>query len=251
MQRFHRFFRIVLLLVVALTAIAFEARLHEQKPLTEVVLRFSNEADSSQLTSRAELRKRVLAEIGEEFRKLHVGEVQTRILEEQLQTHHFIENCQVAVDVEGKLIIEVTEAKPLLRLMGSKGEAAFLSVSGRLFPRSLRYTPRVPVLVLPGGKPLNPAFWKEDMGKKIIALFQDIQRDDFLRAQLADARLSPEGKLVFYPQMGGEKIIFGEPLGFTEKFSKLKLYYEQVIPKKGWQSYKTLNLSFDRQLVCK
>jgi len=250
MQRFHRFFRIVLLLVIALTAIAFEARLHEQKPLTEVVLRFSNEADSSQLTSRSELRQRVLAEIGEEFRKLHVGEVQTRLLEEQLQMHHFIERCQVAVDVEGKLVIEVTEAQPLLRLMGPNGEAAFLSKSGRLFPRSLRYTPRVPVLVLPDAKSLTPAFWEESEQQKIIALFQDIQKDEFLSAQLADAKLTSKGKLIFYPQVGGEKIIFGEPVGFSKKFSKLKLYYNQVIPKKGWQSYETIDLSFDRQLVC-
>jgi cell division protein FtsQ len=35
-----------------------------------------------------------------------------------------------------------------------------------------------------------------------------------------------------------------------EKFKRLKIFYKEGLKKVGWDQYKTINLKFDKQVVC-
>ena len=37
---------------------------------------------------------------------------------------------------------------------------------------------------------------------------------------------------------------------FEEKLANLKLFYEQAIPKVGWEKYSMINLKYKNQIVC-
>jgi len=51
--------------------------------------------------------------------------------------------------------------------------------------------------------------------------------------------------------MTKQLILFGPMDEIEEKFKKLKLFYKEVLPKKGWNTYSSINLKYKNQIVCK
>ena len=60
-----------------------------------------------------------------------------------------------------------------------------------------------------------------------------------------------KGVLSFIPRVGSFEVIFGEPENIEYKFLKLEAFYNKVIPAQGWDAYKSVDLRFGNQLVCK
>jgi cell division protein FtsQ len=52
------------------------------------------------------------------------------------------------------------------------------------------------------------------------------------------------------PRLGEQIILFGTGEDASEKLEKLKAFYLQVVKQAGWDTYKTINLKFDNQVVC-
>ena len=58
----------------------------------------------------------------------------------------------------------------------------------------------------------------------------------------------------FPAKMGLEKLVFGKAetdKEVEEKFSKLKIFYDEAMPSVGWQTYTEINLKYEEQIVCK
>ncbi len=87
-------------------------------------------------------------------------------------------------------------------------------------------------------------------GKPYIELIKYIDEDKFWKAQIAQISVDKKGEMTMYTQVGGEVIVFGKPEEIEVKFKKLTAYYKEVIPVKGFNRYKTVNLKFKDQIVC-
>ena len=44
---------------------------------------------------------------------------------------------------------------------------------------------------------------------------------------------------------------FGNPFGWADKFGRLEDYYRYIVPEKGADYYRTVNLKFEKQIVCR
>ena len=53
------------------------------------------------------------------------------------------------------------------------------------------------------------------------------------------------------PRTGKERFIFGQPDRFDEKFDRMKKYYTAVVPEKGSDKYKEVDLRFKGQIICR
>ena len=69
--------------------------------------------------------------------------------------------------------------------------------------------------------------------------------------KIAAIQVESSGDLVLKPKEGKEKFIFGPPVRVGEKFGLIETYYQTVEPSKdpGW--YKSVDVRFRKQLVCK
>jgi hypothetical protein len=45
--------------------------------------------------------------------------------------------------------------------------------------------------------------------------------------------------------------MFGQPGSLADKFSKMEKYYTSIVPEKGADRYKTVDVRFSNQIVCK
>jgi cell division protein FtsQ len=151
----------------------------------------------------------------------------------------------------GTVTVEILLRRPIARLQFKNNADAYLDTLGEVIPISHHFTFRVPIVEvkkdnLRMGKNLN----HNNYGALLFSLLNYIHINHFLKAQIAHIVINQDGNIYLYTQVGGECIEFGKPGDFTKKFAKLMLYYKKIVPYKGWNKYKRINLEFENQIVC-
>jgi cell division protein FtsQ len=178
--------------------------------------------------------------------------IDIRKLELRIKSNKFIRECQVYSDLTGALNVEIEQARPLARLIHPTAPDRYISEEGAILPMSERFTARV---VLLEGKWIDkligqPDWQTSDEGKNFFALLHFIDSDKFWKAQVAQLSVSPSGNIKLFPQVGSQVIEFGDAADFERKFEKLKLFYKQILPVKGWNRYSRVNVAYKNQIIC-
>ena len=86
-------------------------------------------------------------------------------------------------------------------------------------------------------------------GQKIYDLLKYIQRDRFWKAQVAQLDIAEDGEIIIYPQVTKQLVEFGQAENIDSKFERLKIFYKQILPRKGWNLYKRVNLKYKDQII--
>jgi cell division protein FtsQ len=53
------------------------------------------------------------------------------------------------------------------------------------------------------------------------------------------------------PRKGQEIFLFGQPVNIQDKFRRMEMYYSNIIPAKGTDTYSLVSVEYDGQIVCK
>ncbi|MEM6965454.1 MAG: cell division protein FtsQ [Bacteroidota bacterium] len=178
--------------------------------------------------------------------KLKVGEIE-RVLEEE----PFVLDAEVYIDAQNQLFITTTQRTPILRVIDQDNQTYYMDSTGRQMPMSDHSTARV--IVATGEiPPYTPDFQKpkkRHLLKRLFALTKFIQKDEFLDAMIEQIYVNKSKEFVLIPKVGKQKIIFGKYENVADKFDRLKIFYKEVMPREGWQKYKTINLKYRKQVV--
>lgn len=173
-------------------------------------------------------------------------------IEKTLNDVDFIKEAQVSKDLKGQLIIDVVQDRPIARIMASNGKSAYVNQSMQLIDLSKKYTARVLLITGQGaGLLLKRDFFDKPEGKSLFKLINHLNNDRFWHAQIAQIELNKDLELTLYTQVGSEMIEFGTAEDFSKKLGKLKIFYNEIIPKKGWNTYKVVKLQYKDLIVCK
>lgn len=173
-------------------------------------------------------------------------------IEDDLRAIPFIEKAIVTQDMGGKITINIKQREAVLRVINQIGNDFYLDKDGVKMPLSSYYAPRV--LVANG--------WvAENYGKDLDSIQTPLLRDlfeiaNFIRAdtlwnsQIEQLYVNAQKQVEMVPRVGTQTIIIGNAQGLEEKFKKLLIFYRKVVPAMGWDAYRTVDLSFENQLVC-
>jgi len=120
-----------------------------------------------------------------------------------------------------------------------------------MLPLSEKFSARLPVFS-------NFPSDKAVLSKKDSALLRDvynismaIQNDSFIMALIEQVDITPQRTFEMVPKIGDGTIAFGDGTGIEKKFSKLKLFYEQIMPQSGWNYYNTIDVQYAGQIVAR
>ena len=91
---------------------------------------------------------------------------------------------------------------------------------------------------------------QDSVGAQILALVHYVEQDEFWRAQIAQIDIGQSGEATLYPQVGKQRIDFGPADRLSEKFNKLAIFYDQILPRRGWNHYEQISLKYQNQIVC-
>ncbi len=178
-------------------------------------------------------------------------QVDIKLLETQAEENPFVDEIDVFINVTGVLGAKVSTAQPIARLINSQGSDQYIDLTGKLLPMNPDYTARVPLISLEKENQWTTHLAENDFGKRLMKFLIFISNNDFWKAQIAQLSVSADDELTLWPQVTKQLILFGHADKIEEKFKKLKLFYKQVLPKKGWNTYSYVNLKYKNQIVCK
>ncbi|WP_461149512.1 cell division protein FtsQ/DivIB [Spirosoma pulveris] len=232
--------------------IAFTEVRHGQKRVKSVVVRL-DEVDGHRFLTRRDVIGYLTNQGADPVVGEHYDEVDLRRLEVRLRQHGLIKSCQVSRDLNGDLLVNIEQPRPLARLMpfgdGIRSVSGqYVSEEGRFFPISMNYSARVPVLT--GIFFAHNRSLSNKRNQPLLELLKRIQDDPFWRAQITEISVDERGEVTMWPQLGSHRIEFGPPTELDAKFKKLKLVYTDVLPAKGWNRYSRVSVQYRNQIVC-
>ena len=229
----------------------------------------------------------MFSNLGYGLENQNINDVDTRQLEILLSNKPSIAKANVHKTISGKVVIEVTEREPIIRIYNRFGESFYLDREGSLMPLSNQYSARV--LIANGDinipystvynlekleKEINPIFRKTNTtavqntvlieklnvdeneypgANQLKGLFQMakfIEQNPFWKAQISQIYIGENGDFELAPRVGGHNIIFGSSAALEEKFEKLMTFYKKGLSRTGWNEYSVINLKFKNQVVC-
>ena len=92
---------------------------------------------------------------------------------------------------------------------------------------------------------------EDEFGSQLLDLLIFIDKNHFWKAQIAQVMVDTRHELTLMPQVTKQMILFGQSTEIESKFKKLEVFYREVAPKKGWNTYNYVNLKYTNQIVCK
>ncbi len=183
---------------------------------------------------------------------MQLESVNLRRMEEELMAINFIREAQVSRDVKGNLIVDIQQDSPIARIISAKGKQGYVAENNTILPLSENYTSRVLLLTGTGADSLfSETFLENPEAKELIKFIKHINETPFWKAQITQIDLDEKLNIEAYPQLGKQVVEFGQAKGFEMKLKKLKTFYNEIVPKKGWNTYNRVKLQYENQIVCK
>ncbi len=173
------------------------------------------------------------------------------IIEKNILANPFVKEIKLYQDLSNKLIVDLVQYQPIARLVSENKKDFYIDLHGNIFPTSTKFSERV--LLIHTADNINFDLINinsTDYGKKIFTMINYIINDTFLSKIISEIDINYNKNIIIYPQVSKQKIIFGYPEQIDVKFDKLMLFYKKVLPAKGWNTYKTVNLKFKNQIIC-
>ena len=153
-----------------------------------------------------------------------------------------VKDGRVFYTPDSDLHIRIWQCRPLLRIK-SGGQDYYLDEDSNVLQFSSKYSPRV--IVMTGNIGLEMA------RNRLFGLAMFISEDLFFSSLIQEIHINSKQFLEIIPRIGNHRIFMGEADNYEWKLSKLKAFYEKVIPNLGWERYSSIDLRYGDQVVCK
>jgi cell division protein FtsQ len=241
--------KIVAILAVVFVLIAFSERKQDSVSVKDIVIKIEN-IEGNQFIDEADIVD--LMQLDEENLKgASLEKLNLKQIEKRIRTNRFIDDAQLYSDLKGNLVVRATLRRPIARLIRNDGPDGYIAEDGTVMPVSDKFTTRV---VLISGSYIRGLLQLENLNKteetkKLMTMLDMIREDDFWRAQIAQLDIDSKGHINIMPQIGGQVIEFGVADNLETKFKKMRIFYKEILPQRGWNTYKRVNLEYEGQII--
>ena len=177
-------------------------------------------------------------------------------VEQIIDSRSAVLKSEAFVTRDSLLNITVTQRKPVVRFQKKDG-GFYADSEGYIFPLQKSYASHVQII--DGEIPLAAnSGYKGDIEKaeekewfhRIMSVVNYMESSKVWKGKIVQIHVQDNGELILIPRAGKERFLFGQPCSIAEKFSKMEKYYTTIIPEKGADRYKSVDVRFNDQIVC-
>ena len=190
------------------------------------------------------------------------GEIDLHSLELLITSYAPVEKAEVYKTSDGKIVVEVVQRNPILRIIDISNQSYYIDDNGYLMKLSGNYASYVIIANgyihagVPVDNKINVLSLEENaQGKRVILaelykLAKFILNNKFWNAQIQQIYVDASGDFELIPRVGSHVIVFGDCNDCEEKFSNLMSLYKNGLSVTGWNKYETINLKYKGQVIC-
>lgn len=230
------------LVVILFVTIGFVEKKQEAKVCNRIFINIENQLDTYFVDEEDVLRLMTNNNLDMIIGK-ELSDLDLRVIERRVRQHKFVRNAEVYKDLKGNIHADVAQWKPLARIIQNDAPDAYVGADGRILPTSDKFTARV---VLISGEATRDLVTKDlratAAGKNLFRFLNYVDQDEFWKAQIAEIEVNRRGELTLFTQVSKQYVEFGKPEDIEAKFKKLKIFYKDILPQKGWNNYEKVNL---------
>ena len=178
-------------------------------------------------------------------------------IEKIVDSRSAVLKSQAYVTKDSILNITVVQRRPVVRFQKKDG-GFYADAEGYIFPLHNTYASHVQII--DGNIPLaaNSGYkgdiedpQEKEWFKRIMTVVNYMENSRTWKGKIVQIHIDAKGELTFIPREGNERFLFGQPYSIEDKFSKMERYYSTILPEKGANRYRTVDVRFANQIVCK
>lgn len=245
------------IMLAACIVLAFTAGVSSRKVMMckDIEIKILDSADNSFVTDK-DIRAFLDREYGR-YIGCPVDSLNLTRMEDIIDGRSAVRKSQAYVTKDGLLHIDVTQRRPVIRFQKKDG-GFYADAEGYIFPLQRNFTSHVqiidgniPLAANSGYKGYIESEKEAEWFRSIMKLVNHIENDRTWKGKIVQIHIDRNDDLIIIPREGNEFFIFGQPENIAEKFRKMEKYYTHIIPEKGSEYYKTVDLRFNGQIVCR
>ena len=178
-----------------------------------------------------------------------LGEIDLALMETELQKSQWIKKAELFFDNNDVLQVKIKEREPIARIFTASGSSFYLDSSLARLPLSDKFSARLPAFTNFPGDAIALSKADSNLTRDIRTMSQFIGTDQFWMAQIDQVDITAGRTFDLIPKLGNQVIHFGKADDYHEKFNNLLCFYRQVLSKKGWNQYASVDVQFKGQIV--
>jgi len=160
-------------------------------------------------------------------------------IEAIIESDPMVKNAQVYFSINGDLISEIVQRKPIGRVEGVN--RFYLDDDGKRMPLSRHHSARVPIITGKiTGRSLEDAY----------VILNYIYKDEFLRKNVIGIHIKEEGDYQLKLRVEEFVVNLGGVDNLDEKFKNFMAFYLKATKDNTLENYAAVSLEFDNQVVC-
>ncbi len=205
----------------------------------------------NKLISRAD----VLEMLNDSIIGTNLSKLDIYSIEEAIRNHGEVRGAEVYDDMSGILTVKLIQRRAVIRFAGA-GVSFYSDSTGFMFPICNAanvpvVTGNIPVNYSEGQKGYAGTKSESEWMAGIIRLGRYIESHDYWHRQIEQIDIAENGDIMLYTRDARQNVIFGDCHDIAGKFSKLAAFYKGIAPLKGAENYKTVNLKYKDQIICR
>ncbi|WP_317166934.1 cell division protein FtsQ/DivIB [Winogradskyella ursingii] len=160
-------------------------------------------------------------------------------LEIALKSHPMIKKAEVFMSVNAELSAEIEQKRPIARVHANA--SYYVDDEGSVMPLSPNYSARVP-LVTGNVKKSNLDI--------VYQFAKAVDEDEFLKKHVIEIRQNDDNTIDFRIRQNDFIVHLGTLNQLEKKINNFKAFYQKGLKDKILDTYKKVNLKFDKQVIC-
>ena len=170
----------------------------------------------------------------------HMSEIDASDIEEALKLSPYLENADIVKCQNGRLLIRVSQLVPVLRVFDGNN-SYYVNRMGKRMAANRYYHCDVPVV--------QGHFSKRYPETRLLPLIDYVENDSLLHSLVTMYIVRDTNNIILVPSISGHVVNIGNVSGLDNKFAKLKLFYREVMPQRGWNTFDTISVKWNHQVV--
>ncbi len=194
---------------------------------------------ASRFVTAAEI-AREIDDLPSRCKGMPLRDINTDSIEAKLNRIDKIESVSCLMLNSGKVIVSVKPMQPVARVF-EEDYSYYINRNGKRISADARYYLDVPVI--------SGVFDAKLQAQELLPLVEYIYSDPTWSTFVSMIKTDMKHNIILVPVIRGHVINFGDMSDMENKFTRLRQFYKDVMPVKGWNYYDTIAVKWTGQVV--